>query len=67
MTKPKLIAILVIVGLVIVIILQNTDSVETELLFFPIKMPLAVLLLGTAVLGFMIGVVVTLVASKKKS
>ena len=67
MSKPKLIAISVLTGLVLVIILQNTDSVETHLLFYPITMPLAVLLLGTAMLAFMAGVVVTMVVSKKRS
>ena len=41
---------------VLIIVLQNTESVETKILFFSITMPRAALLLGALVVGFVIGV-----------
>ena len=46
------------VGLLIltgIILLQNTESVETKLLFLTITMPRALLLLTTAAFGFIKG------------
>ena len=56
MRKIKLILITVLVLLIAIIILQNTESVETQLLFYTITMPRALLLLSTACLGFIVGV-----------
>jgi len=38
--------------------LQNTDSVDTNLLFVTITMPRALLLLGTFLSGFAVGILV---------
>ena len=42
--------------LVLIIVLQNTENVETRILFTTITMPRAALLFGTLVIGFAVGV-----------
>jgi uncharacterized integral membrane protein len=56
MNKLKLIAIGVLALLVLVVVLQNTQAVETHLLFLTVTMPNAALLFGTLIIGFAIGV-----------
>ena len=62
MTKRtlKLIVIVVLTVLAVVIVLQNTESVETRVLFFSFQLPRAVLLAATLALGFIVGVLVQL-------
>ena len=55
MRKAKLITAIVIAVLVVVLLLQNTDPVETRLIFMSVKMPRAMLLLVTFLLGFVAG------------
>lgn len=55
MNKIKLIAAAVISVLAIIIIVQNTEPVETQILFFKVTMPRFILLLITALLGFAVG------------
>ncbi len=62
----KLIASLILAGLGIVIVLQNTESVETKLLFITVTMPRAVLLFTTTMVGFALGVLVALILSGKR-
>ena len=52
MNKLKLVAIAVIS----LVVLQNTQAVETNLLFLTVTMPRAALLFGTLIIGFAIGV-----------
>ena len=47
MKKVKLIAIVVISILAFIIFLQNTESVETKILFMKVAMPRAILLIST--------------------
>lgn len=54
--KLKIAGIAVLALLVLVVVLQNTESVETKVLFFTIGMPRAALLFGALVMGFIIGV-----------
>jgi uncharacterized integral membrane protein len=54
--KAKLIGMAILALLVVVIVLQNTESVETKLLFLKIEMPRAALLFGTLIVGFGFGV-----------
>jgi len=54
--KLKIVGIAVVVLLVVIIVLQNTQAVETKLLFLSVTMPNAALLFGTLVIGFAIGV-----------
>lgn len=56
MNKTKLIAAVVISVLAIIIIVQNTDPVETRILFLTVTMPRFILLLITALLGFAVGI-----------
>jgi len=64
--KPwKIIALLVLILLVIIIVLQNTQVVETRILFFSLRMPRAVLLLVATSIGFALGLVVSLLVAKK--
>ena len=53
--KPVLVAFLLV--LVIVVVFQNTDTVETKLLFTTIAMPSALLLLLTLLVGVVFGIV----------
>jgi uncharacterized integral membrane protein len=56
MNKLKIVGIAVIVLIVVVMVLQNTQAVETKLLFLKVTMPNAALLFGTLIIGFAIGV-----------
>lgn len=66
MKQMKIIGIIVLVLLCLIILLQNTATVETRILFITITMPRAVLLLITTCIGFALGVLVSLVLCKKK-
>jgi lipopolysaccharide assembly protein A len=54
--KLKIAAIAVVALVVVVVVLQNTQAVETKLLFLKVTMPNAALLFGTLIVGFAIGV-----------
>ena len=56
MNTLKLVAIAVISLVVLIVVLQNTQAVETNLLFLTVTMPRAALLFGTLIIGFAIGV-----------
>jgi uncharacterized integral membrane protein len=56
MNKLKIVAVAVVALVVVVVALQNTQAVETKLVFFTVTMPNAALLFGTLVIGFAIGV-----------
>jgi uncharacterized integral membrane protein len=66
----KLILAMLGAVLVIIIILQNTESVETRLLFMRVSMPRAILLFIACLIGFVVGMITTLTmqrAQKAKS
>lgn len=65
MTKLKLIIALVLTALMIVIIVQNAESVETHILFLTITMPRAALLVFAGLLGFSLGILVSLLLARK--
>ena len=67
-SKLKAVGIAVIVLIVVVVVLQNTQAVETKLLFFTVTMPRAALLFGTLIIGFAIGVLTAghIVSSAKR-
>ena len=56
MNKVKFAAIAAIIVVVVVVVFQNTQPVETKLLFLTLTLPNAVLLFGTLIIGFAIGV-----------
>jgi uncharacterized integral membrane protein len=66
MKKAKLIGMLTAVVLGLIVILQNTQPVETRFLFFKITMPNAVLLGLTLLVGVAIGILVALITSGKR-
>lgn len=57
MKKAKIISIIVICILALIIILQNTASTETKLLFATVTMSRALLLMVTFVMGFAAGLI----------
>lgn len=59
MKKMKTIVIIVLTLSVFIVILQNTQAVETRLLFLTITMPKALLIIVTLLVGFALGVIVT--------
>lgn len=56
MARWKLGAVALIAIVAIIVVAQNTQSVETKLLFVRVVMPRAVLLLITVLIGFVLGV-----------
>ena len=60
MRKFKIITIVTVMVLALIVILQNTQSVETKFLFVNITMPRAFLLMLTFLFGFISGLLVTL-------
>jgi uncharacterized integral membrane protein len=65
MAKFKTIVIALVVLLVLVLILQNTQSVETKFLFAKVTMPRAFLLMLTFLFGFVAGLMATLSFGRK--
>ena len=57
MKKAKIIIILVISLLALVVSLQNTEAVETKVLFASITMPRVLLLILTFITGFIVGLI----------
>jgi uncharacterized integral membrane protein len=56
MNKLKVVAIAVIAVVAVIVVFQNTQAVETKLLFLTVTLPNAALLFGTLIVGFAIGV-----------
>ena len=65
MLKAKWMTFYAIVVLLAILLLQNTEPVETRIFFTSLVMPRAFLLLTTAFLGFLCGAILTLVLVKK--
>jgi uncharacterized integral membrane protein len=59
MSKFKIVLMAVIGLLTLIVVLQNTQAVETKLLFLTVTMPGAALLFGALLIGFGLGVVAT--------
>ena len=57
MKHAKLISVVVLLLLVVIVVLQNTESVQTKILFITITMPRAILLIATAAVGFLAGLI----------
>jgi putative membrane protein len=66
MNRFKMISIAILTILGVIIILQNTEPVETKLLFLSITMPRAILLMGTTLIGFALGILVSFFFQKKE-
>lgn len=65
MERAKLILMVALALVSIVIVLQNTEEVETTILFWSITMPRALLLFGTSLIGFALGVLVSFFSGGK--
>ena len=65
MAKFKTSVIAVFLVLILIIALQNTQSVETKLLFATITMPRALLLMLTFLFGFIAGLLTALSIERK--
>ena len=57
MKKAKMIIILVISLIAVIVFFQNTETVETRLLFAKIAMPRFLLLISTFITGFIVGLI----------
>ena len=56
MSRIKIIIVAIVALLTLIVVLENTQWVETKILFFiKIGMPLAALLFVTALVGFVLG------------
>jgi uncharacterized integral membrane protein len=65
--KLKIVGTAVVVLIVVSIVLQNTPTVESRLLFLTVTMPNAALLFGTLIIGFAISVLTAgYIASRAK-
>jgi uncharacterized integral membrane protein len=67
MKKAKIIGVVAAIVLAVIVILQNTQPVETRFLFFKATMPNAVLLALTLLVGMAIGILLVVVASSRRS
>jgi len=66
MRKVKLVAIGVVAILTVIILFQNTDSVQARILFWGGRIPLALLMLLIFFLGFVIGLLVPTYFRRKR-
>jgi len=68
MNKLKVVAIAVLTFVVVFVVFQNTQAVETRVLFLTLTLPNAALLFGTLIIGFAIGVLTAghIVSSAKR-
>ena len=65
-TRNKLIAATVVTAVVVVLALQNTETVETKLLFATVSMPRAMLLFATFLVGVGCGFLLALAQARRK-
>lgn len=66
MVRAKQIAALVLVAVVLIVVLQNTQPVETKFLFISVTMPRAALLAVTMLIGIAVGMLAALSLSGRK-
>jgi putative membrane protein len=65
MKKVKIILIIIISVLALIVFLQNTETVQTKLLFMSVTMPRALLLILTFLMGFVAGLITTSIILRK--
>ena len=63
---PKTWAILIVSLLILIVMLQNIEGVNIQLLFWKIDIPLILLILLTAIMGFIIGYFISSISPKKR-
>ena len=64
--KPKSYLILAVAALLLIIMLQNLDSVNIQILFWFFDLPLILLILLAAVVGFIIGYFLSSISPAKR-
>lgn len=57
MQKVKIAGVVILALIILIVVLQNTESVDTKILFITMTMPRAALLFGTLIVGFVLGIV----------
>ncbi len=67
MDKVKIGTAALVAIVLVIVILQNTQQVETKLLFFTITMPSAVLLFTMLAVGFVLGILAVGRWARKKA
>jgi uncharacterized integral membrane protein len=65
--KPKIITGLILGVLIIIILFQNTKTMELQLYFWTISMPKIILILLVLIIGFLSGYITAKIMSKKKN
>lgn len=61
MSKYRLLLILALTIFLVILIIQNTQPVQTKILFITIEMPLILLLILTAASGLALGILISLI------
>lgn len=62
--KVKIISILIFVVLLTIIVLQNTDPVKLNFLWISVEAPVIILTIGSAIIGFILGLLTDLLIKK---
>ena len=65
MNRGKLIAACVLVIVLLIVIAQNVQPVETQFLFWTLSLPQALLLFFTGTVGFALGVLVAFLLARR--
>ena len=56
MQRAKIVIAAIVAILTLIVVLQNTQAVETKILFITVTMPRALLLIVTMLAGFILGI-----------
>ncbi len=64
--KAKLLGMGILAVLAVILVLQNMQTVDTRLWLFPVRMPLALLLALTLLIGFVFGMLAALRVARKR-
>lgn len=67
MQRIKLITVALLTLMLLVVVFQNTEPVDTRLLFATVTMPRAALLAITGAIGFAIGILTALWVSRRQA
>lgn len=67
LSKAKIAGILVLITLFVIVMFQNSESVETKILIMKLTMPRAALLLLTFMLGVAVGVLLAFLRPWRKA
>ncbi|MCK4806645.1 MAG: LapA family protein [Candidatus Aegiribacteria sp.] len=65
--KPKMAAILILAILLLVIVIQNSNTADVHILFWKISMSMIILIFFVALIGFIIGYLAHHFITERKS